>query len=235
MARKFEHEYKITPRPYDYNLKPGETDLEYYRRLAKTADERLVRLEKLKNEPGFESVDKFAYARAMRDIEVYGGGKRFNTKPPEDRGLFDEKITDILRFLQSPTSTKYGIKEVYQKRADTLNEKYKAYGLNVTWQDIANMHDSGLLTSAKLAMGSDTTWIAIGQVENNAKKIKDVLKEGQKNEKTGKPIQIRRKDGKLTAKAKAMLKEAGVLTGAPSDRGVLHFLDDEQLMQQLIE
>ena len=234
MARQRVHEYKSTQR-YDFDIRPGETDLEYYRRLAKTADQRLVRLEKLKSEPGFESVDKFAYARAMRDIEVYGGGKRFNTKPPEARSLFNEKIADMLRFLQSPTSTKGGIIEVYQKRADTLNEKYKAAGLNVTWQDIANLHDSGLLTAAKMAMGSDTTWIAIGQVENNAEKIKQVLKEGQKNEKTGKPIQIRRKDGKLTTKAKAMLKEAGVLTGAPSDRGVLHFLDDEQLMQQLIE
>ena len=234
MARQRVHEYKSTQR-YDFDIRPGETDLEYYRRLAKTADQRLVRLEKLKNEPGFESVDKFAYARAMRDIEVYGGGKRFNTKPPEAPSLFNEKIADMLRFLQSPTSTKGGIIEVYQKRADTLNEKYKASGLNVTWQDIANLHDSGLLTAAKMAMGSDTTWIAIGQVENNAKKIKEVLKEGQKNEKTGKEIQIRRKDGKLTAKAKAMLKEAGVLTGAPSDKGVLHFLDDEQLMQQLLE
>ena len=234
MARQRVHEYKSTQR-YDFDIRPGETDLEYYRRLAKTADQRLVRLEKLKREPGFESVDKFAYARAMRDIEVYGGGKRFNTKPPEARSLFNEKIADMLRFLQSPTSTKGGIIDVYQKRADTLNEKYKAAGLNVTWQDIANLHDSGLLTAAKMAMGSDTTWIAIGQVENNAEKIKQVLKEGQKNEKTGNLIQIRRKDGKLTAKAKAMLKDAGVLTGAPSDKGVLHFLDDEQLMQQLLE
>lgn len=234
MPQKRVHEYKSTQR-YDFDIRPGETDLEYYRRLAKTADQRLVRLETLRHEKGFESVDKFAYARAMRDIEVYGGGKRFNTKPPEARSLFNEKISDMLRFLQSPTSTKGGIIEVYKKRADTLNEKYKASGLNVTWQDIANLHDSGLLTAAKMAMGSDTTWMAIGQVENNAEKIKEVLAEGQKNEKTGKPIQIRRKDGKLTAQAKAMLKDAGILTGSPRDRGVLHFLDDETLLKQLIE
>lgn len=235
MAAKRKHEYKITPKPYDYNIKPGETDLDYYRRLAKTADERLVRLEALRHEKGFESVDKFAYARAMRDIEVWGGGRRFNTKPPEDRRQFNEKISDILRFLQSPTSTKYGIKEVYQKRADKLNEKYGAEGLHVTWKDIADLHDTGLLTTAKMALGSDTAWVSIGQVEHNADKIKEILKEAQKNQKTEEPIKIRRKDGQLTAKAKAMLKDAGVLTGAPSDKGVLHFLNDEQLLNQILE
>lgn len=233
MARKFEHEYKITPRPYDYNIKPGETDLDYYRRLAKTADERLVRLEKLKNEPGFESVEKFAYARAMRDIEVYGGGKRFNTKPPEDRRQLTEKISDILRFLQSPTSTKYGIKEVYQKRAETLNNKYPGSGLNVTWQDIAELHDSGLLDAAKMAMGSDTMWVSIGQVERNADKIKELLKEGQKNKK-GDEITVRTKEGRITAERKKALKKAGVLTGSPRDAGVIHFLNNEELLRQLI-
>lgn len=234
MAAKRVHEYKSTQR-YDFDIRPGETDLQYYRRLAKTADQRLVRLEALRHEEGFESVDKFAYARAMRDIEVYGGGKRFNTAPPENRSSMNAKIKDMLRFLQSPTSTKSGIIETYQKRADKLNERYGAEGLHVTWKDIADLHDTGLLTSAKMALGSDTTWIAIGQVENNAEKIKEILKAGQKNQKTGEPIKIRRKDGQLTAKAKAMLKDAGVLTGAPSDKGVLHFLNDEQLLNQILE
>ena len=232
MAAKRVHEYKSTQR-YDFDIRPGETDLEYYRRLAKTADQRLVRLEALRHEKGFESVDKFAYARAMRDIEVYGGGKRFNTAPPENRSSMNAKIKDMLRFLQSPTSTKSGIIEVYQKRADTLNARYKDQGLSVTWQDIAKLHDSGMLTSAKMALGSDTTWIAIGTIEQNADKIKEVLKEGQKDEKTGKPIQIRRKDNKLTAKAKKMLKDAGILTGSPADRGVIMFLDEEDLLKQL--
>lgn len=232
MTAKRVHEYKSTQR-YDFDIRPGETDLQYYRRLAKTADQRLVRLEALRHEEGFESVDKFAYARAMRDIEVYGGGKRFNTAPPENRSSMNAKIKDMLRFLQSPTSTKSGIIEVYQKRADTLNARYKDQGLSVTWQDIAKLHDSGMLTSAKMALGSDTTWIAIGKIEQNADKIKEVLKEGQKDEKTGKPIQIRRKDGKLTAKAKKMLKDEGILTGTPADRGVIMFLDDQELLKQL--
>ena len=232
MAAKRAHEYKSTQR-YDFDIRPGETDLQYYRRLAKTADQRLVRLEALRHEEGFESVDKFAYARAMRDIEVYGGGKRFNTAPPENRSSMNAKIKDMLRFLQSPTSTKSGIIEVYQKRADTLNARYKDHGLSVTWQDIAKLHDSGMLTTAKMALGSDTTWITIGKIEQNADKIKEVLKEGQKDEKTGKPIQIRRKDGKLTAKAKKMLKDEGILTGTPADRGVIMFLDDQELLKQL--
>ena len=34
-------------KPYNLDYKPGETDLQYYKRLAKVADQRLVRLEEL--------------------------------------------------------------------------------------------------------------------------------------------------------------------------------------------
>lgn len=56
-ARSTKHEYKSAER-YKSNIeqRAGESDLEYYTRLAKQADQRLVRLEKLANEPGFENV-----------------------------------------------------------------------------------------------------------------------------------------------------------------------------------
>ena len=95
-ARSTKHEYRSAER-YKSSIeqRAGESDLDYYTRLAKQADQRLVRLEKLSNEPGFENVKKYAYAAAMRDIESYGGaGKkmRFNTKPPKAPQLFREKI-----------------------------------------------------------------------------------------------------------------------------------------------
>ena len=69
----YKHEYKF--RPYNLDYKPGESDLQYYKRLAKVADQRLVRLEQLSKQEGFEKVTRFAYERAMRDLELYGGGK----------------------------------------------------------------------------------------------------------------------------------------------------------------
>ena len=53
-----------------------------YKQLAKRADQRLVRIEKLVNDPLYANVDKFAYARAKKDIEhIFGAGNnRFNKK-----------------------------------------------------------------------------------------------------------------------------------------------------------
>lgn len=235
MARERVHEYESTQN-YDFDIRPGETDLEYYRRIAKTADQRLVRLEALRHEKGFASVDKFAYARAMRDLEVYGGGKRFNTKPPEDPRLYREKVTDILRFLKSPTSTKRGIIEVYEKRAQTINEKYNKEGVAVTWRDIAALHDAGVLQTAMMetGIGSDTVWQAIGTIKADAQKIKKILKDGKKNQKTEEAYEPRDDEGKLTDEAVEKLKEAGVLTDTPRDTGVLYFLNDEELLKHIL-
>ena len=45
MAKRQPKEYKV--KTYNLDYKPGESDLEYYHRLAKVADQRLVRLEEL--------------------------------------------------------------------------------------------------------------------------------------------------------------------------------------------
>ena len=67
---------------YNLDYKPGEDALMYYKRLAKTADQRLVRLEQLSTQKGYENVTAYAYARAQYDIGRYTSGHRFNTKPP---------------------------------------------------------------------------------------------------------------------------------------------------------
>ena len=141
------------PKTYNLDYKPGETDIEYYHRLAKVADQRLVRLEEAaglrKGKPGaagFEKVTSYAYDRAMRDLAIYGGGKRFNTKPPlnkdgtVDNRLLSEKLADIRTFLSSVTSTKQGIKTVYEDRANTINKKF---GTNFSWIDLADYYRSG--------------------------------------------------------------------------------------------
>ena len=78
-SKGYKHEYKT--RAYNVDYKPGESDLQYYKRLAKVADQRLVRLEELAGlregkpgVPGYEAVTQYAYAKAMRDLELYGGG-----------------------------------------------------------------------------------------------------------------------------------------------------------------
>ena len=180
--RKFAHEYKSIG-SYDVEQRPGETDMQYYRRLAKVADQRLVRLEALSHEQGFKGVRKMAYARAMEDLQIFGGGKRFNTAPVKDaegkidRRLFNEKIMAMRYFIQSPTSTRTGIIETYQKRAEELN---KNYGTDFTWKDLSDYF--GKKKNEKLmratGAGSKTVLTVIGTIGTLAKDLRKKLSKG---------------------------------------------------------
>ena len=189
------HVYKASL-SYDVEQRAGESELQYYRRLAKVADQRLVRLESYKHDKYFGGVEKMAYGRAMSDLEMFGGGNRFNTKPPEDRRMFREKIMSMRSFLQSPTSTKQGIIETYQKRADTINKEYFGGEKVLKWQDLENYFGKGRADKEDRNMpGSKTALYAIG-----------VVKKVQKDGKIPKVI-----EGVLSKKS---VKVAGPLTDA---------------------
>ena len=147
-----------------------------YRTLAKSADQRLVRLEKLAKEENYHNASRYAYARAMRDIEQYSGADatRFNTAPPESDAALKAKIEDIKHFLSSDTSTKTGIKGVMQKRADTINEKF---GTNFKWDEVGKFFESKLHDKTAKDYGSKTLVKAIGVMRQKKKEIKDALKE----------------------------------------------------------
>lgn len=164
MAKK-EYDYKNKARSYDYEMKPGETVQSYYRRIAKVADQRLVRLEKLAEAEGTD-VNKWAYKRAMADISNWSaGGKRFNTKPPADGRALRAKINDIKAFLGSESSTKQGIKDVYQRRLESLNKNNSTH---YQIDDLADLFDSALWKKMESKYSSDEILKAIGYIHDNA-------------------------------------------------------------------
>ena len=183
---------------YSLDQKPDETLVQYYRRLAKTADQRMVRLEKASEKKFFHVATEWAYAKATRDILKWippGDNKstklRFNTKPPEGEDLI-AKINDIKSFLSSPTSTKQGIINVYKKRADTVNKRYKT---KFTWQQLAKYYDSGQAELWDAKFGSKTALRTIGVMQRNKKKIKEAIAKADK------------KDVRINAKDKGMLEK----------------------------
>lgn len=123
---------------YNTDIRPGETTEHYYHRIAKVADQRLVRLEQLSKEKGFEGVTEYAYRNAQKALDVWGGN-RFNTKMPESANLRNEKIADMIHFIESKTSTKGGIVNTYEKRAATMK---KNYGLDITWQKLGKIMEA---------------------------------------------------------------------------------------------
>lgn len=154
-----------------------------YRILAKRADQRLVRLEKLSKQKGFEVVKQWAYKNAATDAVLWGANPskpRFNIKPPVDKNgrpstiKLQAKIQDIKSFLEKPTSTKAGIMKVYDKKAQTLNEKYKDYGLDLSWSDVGDLFESKLYKKLGKSFGSGTRIRAIAVIkENEAQILKD--------------------------------------------------------------
>ena len=183
---------------YNLEQRPDESLGKYYRRLAKTADQRMVRLEKASEQPMFHVATEWAYAKATKDILKWipaGDNKstklRFNTKPPEGEELI-AKINDIKSFLASPTSTKAGIIDVYKKKADTVNKKYKT---KFTWKSLAKYYDSGLADLWDIKFGSKTALKTIGVIQRNKKTIVDAIKNAEK-----KDIRINSKDSSLLKK-----------------------------------
>ena len=154
---------------YSFEQKPGESIENYYRRIAKVADQRLVRLEKLAGQPGYGNATQWAYRRAASDIETWGGNiekPRFNTKPPENINALRAKINDIKAFLGSESSTKSGITETYKNRASTINSKY---GTSFQVDDLAKVFNNGLMKKLEVkGFSSKTILKAIGYIQDNA-------------------------------------------------------------------
>lgn len=180
---------------YNTDIKAGESYEHYYRRLAKVADQRLVRLESYRHRDYFKTATRWAYQGAINDIERYSGkgATRFNTAPPTDPDRLREKINDMVRFINAPTSTKQGIVNVYKKRAETLN---KNWGTKFTWEDMAEYFESGQAKKWDEALGYQTALKTIAVLQKNKKKIIEGINNAKKqNVKTpidenGNPIKI---------------------------------------------
>ena len=161
----------------DFKLPDNYEDLvKVYRKAAKAADQRMVRMERLSEEENYKTANKYAYAKAERMIREWSGDQatRFNTKPPATASALKEKIMDIKDFLKSDASTKTGIKNVHMKRADSLNE---LYGTKFTWEEwdtflnseLINKLDEKLGTSPKT--GGTTREATIGIIVKNKDKV----------------------------------------------------------------
>lgn len=183
---------------YNVEQKPGESMEKYYRRLAKVADQRLVRLENLADVPGYEGSSKWAYNRAMKDIQKWSGEERtrFNTAPPADAGQLKAKINDIKAFINAQTSTKSGITKVYKKRANTYNKKY---GTDFSWEDIANYYNKKLNEKFERYADSDVINKAIAvirsQIRNEKKSIEDLQHLARVRKNGGFDFQYSKKNG----------------------------------------
>lgn len=101
--------------------------------MLKEANMKLLNIEMLAKQEGFEGIKDFAYYNAMRDIRKVRGEeyKRFNI--PKNTHQLEKVKRSLETFLGATTSTKKGIISVYEQNAATLNEKF---GSNYSWQQM---------------------------------------------------------------------------------------------------
>lgn len=188
MARKNDPEYQAL--------------VKEYKSLAKKADQRLVRLEKLSRQKGFKNVTKWAYNRAMKDIQYWSGSEatRFNRDIPRNINSLKARISDVKHFLNdTTTSTKRGIMQTFKKRADTINKKY---GTDMKWDDVAAFYESKEWKDMDRRYGSETAMKGIGEIQKNEKAIKKALNKDQN------PV-LRIENKKVAAAVNDMLSQYG--------------------------
>ena len=145
-------------------------------------------MEALSHEKHFEGVLEFSYKGAIRDIESWGGDKRFNTAPPVKLTELQAKISDIDKFISKVSSNRRDIMKFYQSRAKTFNEGRvdkdnnvlggfgKEFGVEFTWQDIANYYEDkkGQRESVKLASKTEVRALATLKRLVTDKNIQDI-------------------------------------------------------------
>lgn len=157
------------------------------RKLAKRANQRLVRLEQYSKREGMSEILKFAYKNAQEYISHNLGGKRFK----EHVKLYDisdgtdqlsgdallkanvmiqrQRIKEMEKFLGAESSTlgqsrsgpkTKGIKKIYEKRTQTINEKILAkYGLEMTDKDLKRFFDSKKQAKLESIVGSTRMFV----------------------------------------------------------------------------
>ena len=68
------------------------------------------------------------------------------------------------------------ITKIYKKRVDTINKKMDT---NLTWQEFADLTESGIFDEMKDDYGSDTTFDVIAEMQRNKKKFKDIIQKSR--------------------------------------------------------
>lgn len=176
----------------------GDDDLlKEFKRLVKTANGRLERLEKAgrtgskayrsamqsinrtkstipsKPSKGFKKIP-IKNATPFDNKTDENGLMRFSGRNPKNLKVLRKQINDVLRFLEDETSTLSGAKEVEKSVGATLEEKY---GLVLNPDQISALFDGALWQKLNEKLGSSKTAIAIvASLQESEGNIKEAFK-----------------------------------------------------------
>jgi len=141
-----------------------------FRALAKRADQRLVRLEQR------GQTNLSAYRSAAKTITArHGAGAvlRFNRGPSKDTRVLAGQINEVKHFLSMKESTRIGQREIWEKTAATLKDRY---GLNtMSGGQIKQIFDGALWEKLNARFGSATAVKVLACIQKNDGQMKQVF------------------------------------------------------------
>ncbi|MBQ0154264.1 MAG: hypothetical protein KBS70_05725 [Bacteroidales bacterium] len=140
---------------------------EYRRKLAKRANQRLVRLEQAGINPKASAAENYAYRYLRRTHR-----NRF-TENKKAQNINRERadIANLERFLNAQTSTVSGVKKVRAKVVKTFQKK----GINLTEKQIDALLTKGF-SILKMSLGSDFAVSAMKAISDNNISVDTFLK-----------------------------------------------------------
>jgi hypothetical protein len=107
-----------------------------FSKLVRRANQRLLALEKLSGQKGFEAVTEYAYKAAQRDIKALGlSGNRFSRRILSNKSDMRKAYNAVQRFLDTPTSGSARAQKVIgklQRERQNIVEQLKS-GESVTF------------------------------------------------------------------------------------------------------
>lgn len=150
-----------------------------YVRLAKRADQRLVRIEKRQAEN--PELMRMAYKRAAHDIKMSTGEAgekpRFNRNIAKTEKGLKRQIENVERFLNAKTSTWRGYKkEDLDKRTKSINEKF---GTDFSSEDFTSVMQSKMIDK----FGFYTAMDSIAVIQRNGEKLKELVDKSRRQHK----------------------------------------------------
>lgn len=217
------------------------------RKLAKRANQRMVRLERYSEREGYGPILKYAYSDAQKMIKALYGKTGDNLRFTENQKLVSindgskdlsgnalykanvmslrAKIKAMNEFLDAASSTlnpikkgkeviKKGIKDVYDKRTNTINEKFlKDYGVSLSTDELRRFFESRKQSKLETLVGSDQMFIvaAVIKDKNLASNKRDLQKFFRDNIKI-EGMKINEKDYKNAGEMFDALKEYANIT-----------------------
>lgn len=128
--------------PKGKNIDAFKSELKEFQKLAKRADERLRQIrDNYSKRKGFENMINWAYKKAMRDIKHWSGNDATTFNQGASKLSLNQlraKKHDVEEFLNAPTSKISSTVDLYQRRADTINERY---GTSFSWEELGTVFE----------------------------------------------------------------------------------------------